>query len=192
MRGVHYNFSLPTQHLSYLGTIQATKTNYRKMQLQNLIMRLEKEKEKCCSELLKEVDVLQAIHWMRNACEAVLPLTITECFVKCWFKTSLERIHYTWTYVFVYIRLIFFSDKDFELLMFPGNMNRNFFSHLSYKIILENFAIDNFISFAKINFHNFFFKYLGVETFVFTPTICVVMKLSPAYVSSFKVYIFFQ
>ena len=45
-------------------------------------MRLEKEKGKCCSELLKEADVLQAIYWVKIAWEAVLPLTITKCFVK--------------------------------------------------------------------------------------------------------------
>ena len=83
--------------------IQATKIKYTKIQLQNLIIRLEKEKEKCCSELLKEVDVLQAIYWVKNAWEAVLPLTMTKCFVKCGFKTSCEGIHYTCVCVFAYI-----------------------------------------------------------------------------------------
>ena len=36
------------------GIIQATKIKYRKMQLQNLIVRFEKEKEKCCSEILRK------------------------------------------------------------------------------------------------------------------------------------------
>ena len=54
------------------GIIQATKIRHRKMQMQNLIMMLEKEKEKCCSELLKEVDVLQAIYRVKNAWKAVL------------------------------------------------------------------------------------------------------------------------
>ena len=74
------------------GIIQTTKIRYRKIQLQNLITRLEKEKEKCCSELLKEVDILQAIYWVKNAWEAVLPQTITKCFAKCGFKTSREGI----------------------------------------------------------------------------------------------------
>ena len=86
------------------GIIQATKINCRKTQFQNLIMKLANKKEKCCSELLKEVYILQAIYWLKNAWEAVLPLTIISCFVTCRFKTSWEGIHYTCIYVFVYIR----------------------------------------------------------------------------------------
>lgn len=71
-------------------------------------MRLQKEKEKYCSEFLIEVEVLQAIYWEKNAWEAVLLLTITKCFTKCGFKTSQEGIHYTCIYVFEYVRLIFF------------------------------------------------------------------------------------
>lgn len=42
-------------------------------------MRLEKEKDKYCSQLLKEVDVLQSIYWVKNGWTAVLLETINKC-----------------------------------------------------------------------------------------------------------------
>ena len=68
------------------GIIQATKLKYRKIQLQNLITKMEKDKTKCCSELLKEVDILQAIIWVTRAWNMVLPETIQRCFRSCGFE----------------------------------------------------------------------------------------------------------
>ena len=43
------------------GIIQATKRKFRKLQLQNMIIIVEMHKEKCALEILKKINVLQAI-----------------------------------------------------------------------------------------------------------------------------------
>ena len=46
--------------------IQATKWKFRKLQLQNMITVKEMHKEKCASEILKKIDLLQEITWIKK------------------------------------------------------------------------------------------------------------------------------
>lgn len=68
------------------GIIQTMKLKYRKRQLQHILSAMEKDKTKCGSELLKEINVLQAIYWINSAWKEVELSTIQKCFVKCGFK----------------------------------------------------------------------------------------------------------
>ena len=68
------------------GIIQATKLKYRKLQLRKMIVAMEKDKTICASQLLKEVDVLQAIYWIKQAWDDVKAETIQKCFINCGFK----------------------------------------------------------------------------------------------------------
>ena len=45
---------------------QATKWTFCKLQLQNMTTVKEKHKEKCVSEILKKIDLLQAITWIKK------------------------------------------------------------------------------------------------------------------------------
>ena len=68
------------------GIIQATKLEYRTLQLQKMIVAMEKDKAICASQLLKEVDVLQAIYWIKQTWDDVKAETIQKCFKNCGFK----------------------------------------------------------------------------------------------------------
>ena len=68
------------------GIIQATKLKYRKRQLRKTIVAMEKDKAIYASQLLKEVDVLQAIYWIKQAWDDVKAGTIQKCFKNCGFK----------------------------------------------------------------------------------------------------------
>ena len=68
------------------GIIQATKLKYRKLQLRKMIVAMEKNNAICASQLLKEVDVLQAIYWFKQAWDDVKAETIQKCFKNCGFK----------------------------------------------------------------------------------------------------------
>ena len=49
------------------GIIQVTKWKFRKLQLQNMITVMKIHKEKCALEILKKIDVLQVITWIKKA-----------------------------------------------------------------------------------------------------------------------------
>ena len=49
------------------GIILAMKRKYRKTQLRYIITQMERSKEKDCSQLLKEINVLKAIYWIKQA-----------------------------------------------------------------------------------------------------------------------------
>ena len=102
------NFSLPTQHQSYSqwngsGYYSSNKNKVQK----DATAKFDYEAWKRKGKVLQWVDALQAIYWVKNIWEAVLPLTIIKCFVKCGFKTSWESIHYICILVSVYVRQFF-------------------------------------------------------------------------------------
>ena len=59
---------------------------YRKKQPQHVISATEKDKSKCGSLLLKDINVLEAIYWIGNAWKDVETSTITKCFERCGFQ----------------------------------------------------------------------------------------------------------
>ena len=61
------------------------KRKYRKTQLRYIIAQMERSKEKDCSQLLKEINVLKAIYWIKQAWNHVKCDTIAKCFKKCGF-----------------------------------------------------------------------------------------------------------
>ena len=48
------------------GIILAMRGKYRKTQLRYMISQMERSKEKDCSQLLKEINVLKAIYWIKQ------------------------------------------------------------------------------------------------------------------------------
>lgn len=46
---------------------------------------MEKDKSKCGSELLKNINILQAIYWINHSWQEVETSTIQKCFAKCGF-----------------------------------------------------------------------------------------------------------
>ena len=70
------------------GIIQTMKLKYRKRQLQHVISAMKKDTSKCGSQLLKGINILQAIYWVHNAWKHVEAFTIQKCFAKCGFKDS--------------------------------------------------------------------------------------------------------
>ena len=55
-----------------------------------MITIMEIRKEKCASEILKKIDVLQAITWIKKALDSVTPETIQKCFKRCGFQAETE------------------------------------------------------------------------------------------------------
>ena len=53
------------------GIIQATKLKYHKLQLRKMIVAMENDRAICPSQLLKEIDALQAIYWIKQAWDDV-------------------------------------------------------------------------------------------------------------------------
>ena len=71
--------------------IAAMKRKYHKTQLQYMITQMGKSKEKDCSQLLKEINVLKAIYWIKQAWNDVKSNTIAKCFKKCGFVESTAK-----------------------------------------------------------------------------------------------------
>ena len=67
------------------GIILAMKQKYLKTQLRYIITQMERSKEKDCSQLLKETNVLKAIYWIKQAWNDLKCDTIAKCFKKCGF-----------------------------------------------------------------------------------------------------------
>ena len=55
-----------------------------------MITVMEMHKEKCTSEILKKIDVLQVITWIKKAQDSTTPETIQKCFKRCGFQTENE------------------------------------------------------------------------------------------------------
>ena len=64
------------------GIILAMKRKYRKTQLRYIITQMERSKEKDSSQLSKEINVLKAIYWIKQAWNDVKCDTIAKCFKK--------------------------------------------------------------------------------------------------------------
>ena len=65
--------------------IQTIKLKFCKRQLRHVISEMEKDKSKCGSELLKNINILQAIYWINRSWQEVETSTIQKCFAKCGF-----------------------------------------------------------------------------------------------------------
>ena len=68
------------------GIIQTIKLKFCKRQLRHVISEMEKDKSKCESELLKNINILQAIYWINRSWQEVETSTIQKCFAKCGFR----------------------------------------------------------------------------------------------------------
>ena len=62
------------------GIIQTMKLKYYRYQNEHILVQMEKLPTKCGSELLKSVNVLDAIYCLNRAWNAVEPSTIIKCF----------------------------------------------------------------------------------------------------------------
>ena len=70
------------------GIIQSVKINYRKRMLRHLISRM----DACntASELIKLVNILDAILWIHDVWSSLPSSTIQKCFTKCCFQRQIE------------------------------------------------------------------------------------------------------
>ena len=70
------------------GIIQSVKINYRKRLLRHLISRM----DACntASELVKLVNILDAILWIKDVWSSLPSSTIQKCFTKCGFQRQIE------------------------------------------------------------------------------------------------------
>ena len=55
-----------------------------------MITIIEMHKEKCASEILEKIDVLQAFTWLKKSWDSVTPETIQKCFRQCCFQAGNE------------------------------------------------------------------------------------------------------
>ena len=69
------------------GIIQTVKLKYYRYQNEHILVQMEKFPSKCGSDLLKGVNVLDAIYWLNRAWNAVESSTVVKCFNKCVFDT---------------------------------------------------------------------------------------------------------
>ena len=67
------------------------KRKYRKTQLGYILTQMERSKVKDCSQLLKEINVLQAIYQIKQAWNDVKCDTIAKCFKKCGFVDNTAK-----------------------------------------------------------------------------------------------------
>ena len=68
------------------GIIRCFKCKYRKHLLRHVVTRL--DGQKIASDIIKEVDILKAIHWLQAAWKLVSAQTIANCFHKCGFPEA--------------------------------------------------------------------------------------------------------
>ena len=68
------------------GIIQTVKLKFHRRQLRHIISEMEKDKSKCGSELLKNINILQAIYLINRSWQEVETFTIQKCFTKCGFR----------------------------------------------------------------------------------------------------------
>jgi hypothetical protein len=71
------------------GIIQAMKLKFRKKQLLYLFREMDRDKEKCGSTFLKQINVLDCIYWVAKAWEEEDEATIQKCFKKAGFVDTL-------------------------------------------------------------------------------------------------------
>lgn len=71
------------------GIIQAMKLKFKKKQLLYLFREMDRDKEKCGSTFLKQINMLDCIYWVAKAWEEVDEATIQKCFKKAGFVDTL-------------------------------------------------------------------------------------------------------
>ena len=71
------------------GIIQTVKMPFQKQLLRSILARM--DEARCASDLVKGVNILNAIPFLRRAWDAVQPSTLTRCFEKCGFVGSSVR-----------------------------------------------------------------------------------------------------
>ncbi|XP_062503910.1 tigger transposable element-derived protein 6-like [Corticium candelabrum] len=71
------------------GIIRTVKMHYRKQLLRSILARM--DEATCASDLVKSVNILDAIMFLSRDWDAVQPSTITRCFEKCRFVESSVR-----------------------------------------------------------------------------------------------------
>ena len=68
------------------GIIRAFKLKYRKLLIKCVISRVDENMR--APDIVKAVDILKVIGWVKSAWEEVKPDTITHCFEKCGFRNE--------------------------------------------------------------------------------------------------------
>ena len=72
------------QPLLDAGIIRSFKSKYRKLLVKYVIARVDEGKK--ASDIIQDVDILKAIHWLQLAWKNVSKETIQHCFQKCGFS----------------------------------------------------------------------------------------------------------
>ena len=76
--------------------IQTMKLKYRKRQLQHIISTMKQDKRKCGTQLLKDINVLQAIYWINSSWREVESLSKRmETLVKMTTITTTYPVHHS-------------------------------------------------------------------------------------------------
>lgn len=73
------------------GIIKNFKFNYRKCILRHILAHIEESINP--NELSKEIDILNAIHWIRTSIKNIKKETVVHCFVKSGFPSALSIIY---------------------------------------------------------------------------------------------------
>lgn len=68
------------------GIIQTTKLKFRTRQLNHMIKQMDNQPNASGSDLLKSINILDAIHWISHSYNEVEETTIQKCFIKAGFK----------------------------------------------------------------------------------------------------------
>ena len=70
------------------GIIQSMKLKFHKRQSQKILAEMEKKKDVCGTDLLKQISILDAIYWIKHTWDEVETSTIIKCFQKSGFVFS--------------------------------------------------------------------------------------------------------
>ncbi|XP_069102035.1 tigger transposable element-derived protein 4-like [Argopecten irradians] len=68
------------------GIIQSTKLKFRKRQLKHMVKEMDRNATVCGSDILKQINILDAIYWLKNSWTEVEEHTIKRCFEKAGLK----------------------------------------------------------------------------------------------------------
>ena len=110
------------------GIIQAVKIAYRKKLLRHLLLKMDECNS--ASELVKNINVLDAILWLKSSWESVQTSTITKCFLNCGFtsddhivlseESNDEEVPYGAEGLMDDLTLVQYAAFDDDLPMFPA------------------------------------------------------------------------
>ena len=62
-----------------------SKMNYLKLQIQTMVAAMDQKKSIVALNLLKEINVLQCIYWIKKAWDDIKEQTVQKCFKECGF-----------------------------------------------------------------------------------------------------------